>query len=76
MDQALIYYYIMDNIVLEGNIRNPETQGEAEVLIIWSRWLLIFPRDDLSMIYIILRLKLANLVVNCCLKLKIMKILN
>ena len=48
----------MGKIGLEGNINNFETglwtRGEAEDLINRSRLLLIFPRDDLAMLYIIL----------------------
>ena len=51
-------YYIMGKIVSEGNISNFETglwtRGEAEGLINRSRLLLICPRDDLTMLYIIL----------------------
>ena len=55
---TILYYYIMGKISHEGNISNFETvlwtRGEAEGLINRSRLLLIFPRDDLAMLYIIL----------------------
>ena len=47
---SVLYYYIMGKIGSEGNISNSKaylwTRGEAE--------LLICPRDDLAMLYIIL----------------------
>ena len=52
------YVNIMGKIGLEGNISKFETglwtRGEAEGLINRSSLLLIFPRDDLAMLYIIL----------------------